>query len=76
MAPLTVRCNAVSPGFLVGGMGGTTADDLDAIMGSQIPLGLSGTPADIAAVVCFLLSDEARYITGETIDVDGGLYPD
>ena len=76
LAPLGIRCNAVSPGYLGGGMAGSTASDLDAIMRPQIPLGRAATAQDVAGVVSFLLSGAAHYITGETIDVDGGWIPD
>ena len=41
---------------------------------AQIPLGRPGTPADVAAAVCFLASDEASYITGQVLHVNGGMY--
>jgi 3-oxoacyl-[acyl-carrier protein] reductase len=43
-------------------------------MTSQIPLGRAGTDQDIAAAVAFLASDDAAYITGHTLDVNGGMY--
>lgn len=76
LAPLGVRCNGVSPGYIGTGMGGTTSAGLDAIMRPQIPLGRAADADEVAAAVMFLLSDEARYITGEIIDVDGGWHPD
>ena len=68
-----VRVNAVSPGLVR-----TTAtrpiwkDDAGAAAGSNLPLGRLTEADDIAAAVCFLLSDDARQITGITLDVDGG----
>lgn len=76
LAPLGIRCNGVSPGYVGLGMGGTTAGELNDVMVRQIPIGRSATPDDIAAVVSFLISREAAYITGEVVDVDGGWYPD
>ena len=68
-----VTCNAVAPGFITTDM----TDELpqairDAVI-QKIPLGTFGETADIAAVVAFLASAEARYITGQVIAVDGGM---
>jgi 3-oxoacyl-[acyl-carrier protein] reductase len=43
-------------------------------LATQIPIGRFGTPADVAAAVCFLASDEAAYITGQVMSVNGGMY--
>jgi 3-oxoacyl-[acyl-carrier protein] reductase len=73
LAPRGVRVNAVSPGLVR-----TTAtrpiwqSDMGAAAGSALPLGRLTEADDIAAAVCFLLSEEARQITGITLDVDGG----
>ena len=68
-----ITCNAVAPGFIETDM--TT--DLPAEMKESVvktaPLGRLGTPADIAGVVLFFASDDAGYITGQTLVVDGGL---
>lgn len=69
-----VRCNAVAPGII------DTAF-LDGVPGirdraSSIPLGRIGRPAEVASVVSFLLSDAASYLTGEIVDVNGGLVMD
>lgn len=67
-----IRCNAVSPGFIETDM---TADLPDAARdGLNIPLGRMGTPADVAAVVAFLLGPDAAYMTGQVLHVDGGLW--
>lgn len=66
-----IRVNAVSPGFIDTEMlklNGKTEE----YYCSAIPLGFLGKPTDIANIVCFLLSDEARYITGQIIEVNGG----
>ena len=72
--PQKINCNAVSPGFI----------DTDALKGfpnyesireevlRRTPSGKLGTPEDAAAVVCFLCTPEARWVTGQTIIVDGG----
>jgi 3-oxoacyl-[acyl-carrier protein] reductase len=73
LAPRGVRVNAVSPGLVR-----TTATrpvwkaDMGAAAGAALPLGRLTEAEDIAAAVCFLLSDDARQITGITLDVDGG----
>ena len=68
-----ITCNAVAPGFVVTEL----TKDLPAALTDQIkaatPLGRFGTPEEIAATVTFLASDEASYITGQVLAVDGGL---
>jgi NAD(P)-dependent dehydrogenase (short-subunit alcohol dehydrogenase family) len=66
LAP-AVRVNAVAPGVIA-----TERNEEAASLGSETPLGRAGTPAEVAAVVAFLLSDEAAYITGDSVIVDGG----
>ena len=66
-----INVNAVSPGFIDTEM--TKDFNYDV---STVPLGRLGTPADVAKVVRFLTSEDAKYITGEIIDVDGGIFPD
>jgi 3-oxoacyl-[acyl-carrier protein] reductase len=64
----------VSPGFIETDMtAAMTSDQRDAML-KNIPLGTIGTPQDVANAVCFLLSDESRYVTGHTLSVNGGLY--
>jgi NAD(P)-dependent dehydrogenase (short-subunit alcohol dehydrogenase family) len=72
-----IRANCVGPGYIEAGLGlttvhGHTADYVERMV-KAIPLGRAGTAEDVADVVAFLLSDKARYVTGETIHVAGGL---
>jgi NAD(P)-dependent dehydrogenase (short-subunit alcohol dehydrogenase family) len=76
LAPRGIRCNAVAPGFVAAGMTAATSGKLEATTVAQVPLGRAATADDVAAAVAFLVSDDAQYITGETIDVDGGWCPD
>jgi NAD(P)-dependent dehydrogenase (short-subunit alcohol dehydrogenase family) len=72
-----IRANCVGPGYIEAGLGLTTVhghtEDYVQRMVKAIPLGRAGTAADVADVVVFLLSDKARYVSGETINVAGGL---
>src|SRR5690625_494549 len=73
LASRNVLVNAIAPGCIQPAMTDVLTDDQkDAIL-SQVPLEKLGEPEDIANVVCFLASDEAKYITGQTIHVDGGM---
>lgn len=73
LASRGVRCNAIAPGFIRTDMTAELGEDTVAQLKSQIALGELGEPEDIAGVVRFLASDEARYITGQVITVDGGM---
>ena len=68
-----IRVNAVAPGFIQTAMTDVLSDDIKEQMKSQIPLGAFGSVQDIANAVVFLASDEAKYITGQTLHVDGGM---
>ncbi len=72
LAPEGIRCNGLSPGLVGTAMGGSIDDATKRRMVEQIPLGRPATPDHIATVVAFLLSEQAAYITGEIVDVDGG----
>jgi NAD(P)-dependent dehydrogenase (short-subunit alcohol dehydrogenase family) len=72
LAPEGIRCNGLSPGLVGTAMGGSIDDATKRRMIEQIPLGRPATPDHIATVVAFLLSEQAAYITGEIVDVDGG----
>lgn len=69
-----IRSNCVAPGFIQTDMTDKLPEDQKAALTSQIPLGAIGTPRDVANAVLFLLSDLSKYITGQTINVNGGLY--
>lgn len=68
-----ITVNAVAPGFIQTAMTDVLSDEIKKQMLSQIPLGCFGEVEDIANTVLFLVSDEAKYITGQTIHVDGGM---
>lgn len=72
-APRGVRCNAVAPGYIQTAMTEKLSEQTRQMMLSLIPLGGFGEAEDVAKAVCFLASDEARYITGQVLHVDGGM---
>ena len=74
LASRTITVNAVAPGYIETAMTAVLTEAQRAAMTSQIPLGRAGTDRDIAAAVAFLASEEASYITGHTLDVNGGMY--
>lgn len=71
--PRGVRVNAIAPGFIRTPMTDVLSDEVKAAMLSSIPLNEFGNPEDIANTVAFLASDEAKYITGQVISVNGGM---
>ncbi|UQD51677.1 beta-ketoacyl-ACP reductase [Bacillus methanolicus] len=73
LASRGITVNAVAPGFITTDMTDKLADDIKAEMLKQIPLAKLGEPSDVAKVVAFLASDDSRYITGQTLHVDGGM---
>ena len=72
-APRGVRCNAVAPGFIQTAMTDKLPEKIKEEFNKLIPLGHFGQPEDIAKTVNFLASEEASYITGQVICVDGGI---
>jgi len=74
LASRNVRCNAVTPGFIDTDMTSALPDGVKEKMMEGIPLGRLGTAEDVARAVCFLASDEAAYVTGEVLKVNGGMY--
>jgi 3-oxoacyl-[acyl-carrier protein] reductase len=69
-----ITVNVVAPGFIDTDMTRALSEEQRAGLSTQIPLGRLGLPADIAAAVAFLASPEAAYITGETLNVNGGMH--
>ena len=74
MASRNITVNAVAPGFIETDMTSVLNDDIRKLTLDRIPLKRFGTPEDIAEAVRFLASDAAGYITGHTLDVNGGMY--
>ena len=68
-----ITANAIAPGFIDTGMTQKLAEDWKQELKSYIPLGYFGSPRDIAEAVAFLASEEAGYITGQVLGVDGGM---
>ena len=73
VASRSITCNAVAPGFIETPMTSGLADDLKQTALKLIPLGRIGTPEDVANAVAFLASEEASYITGHVLNVNGGM---
>jgi 3-oxoacyl-[acyl-carrier protein] reductase len=69
-----VTVNAVAPGFIATPMTDVLPDKVKEDLKARIPLGRMGSTRDVAAAIVFLASDEAAYITGHVLDVNGGLY--
>ena len=68
-----ITCNAVAPGLIHSKMTEVLPEDVKQNYLSNIALGRFGTPEDVADVVAFLASDDSKYVTGQVIDIDGGL---
>jgi 3-oxoacyl-[acyl-carrier protein] reductase len=73
LAPRGVRANVVAPGFIATEMTDALSEAVRTAAAATIALGRFGTPEDVAACVAFLASDDAVYLTGQTIAVDGGM---
>lgn len=74
VASRSVTVNVVAPGLIDTDMTRAIRGDAQQDWAAQIPMGRPGTPAEVAAAVCFLASDEASYITGQVLAVNGGMY--
>ena len=73
-AKKNITINCVSPGFIVSDMTLNIAEKVKIYLTSRIPMGKLGSGEDVSNCVAFLSSDSASYITGETINVNGGMY--
>jgi len=73
LAPLGIRVNVVAPGYIDTDMTRAIPPALDAKYRESIPLGRIGQPEDVANVITWLASDQASYVTGQVIGVDGGM---
>jgi 3-oxoacyl-[acyl-carrier protein] reductase len=74
MASRSITVNAVAPGFIETPMTDVLGDKVKEELKARIPLGRMGSARDVAAAIVFLASDEAAYITGHVLDVNGGMY--
>jgi len=74
LASRGITCNAVAPGFIDTAMTRSLPEEVKENLYAQIPMGKLGTSEDVAAAVRFLASDEAGYVTGQVIHVNGGMY--
>jgi 3-oxoacyl-[acyl-carrier protein] reductase len=73
VAPYGVRVNAVAPGLITTDMTAGLEENYRKRLTDGIPAGRFGTPGEVARAVVFLLSEESRYITGQVLQIDGGL---
>lgn len=73
LATRGITANCIAPGFIKTAMTDALSDDVRAQLLKEVPMGRLGTAEDIANVCTFLASDEAAYITGQTINVNGGM---
>jgi len=74
LAGRNITVNCVAPGYIVTDMTDGLTEDVQEALKAQIPLGILGTPEDVAAAVAFLASSGGSYITGQTLHVNGGMY--
>ena len=73
VASRNITVNAVAPGFIQTAMTEALTEQQKEMIGQRIPVGRMGRPAEIAAAVAYLASEEAAYVTGETIHINGGM---
>lgn len=73
-ASRNVTCNAIAPGFIETAMTQALSEKVREELANQIPMGRLGTPDDVAEGVLFLVSEAANYLTGQVININGGMY--
>ena len=68
-----IRANAIAPGFIITDMTAKLSDEVKTEWAKKIPLRRGGTPEDVANIALFLASDMSSYVSGQVIQVDGGM---
>jgi len=74
VASRNITVNAVAPGYIVTEMTEAMTEEAQAKIKSEIPMAMLGTPEDVAGAVAYLVSEDGRYVTGQTLHVNGGMY--
>ena len=74
LASRGITVNCIAPGYITTDMTDSLGEDVQVALKEQIPLGVLGTPEDVAAAAAFLASNDSAYITGQTLHVNGGMY--
>jgi len=74
VASRNITVNGVAPGYIVTEMTDAMGEDAQAKIKSEIPMASLGTPEDVAGAVAYLVSEDGRYVTGQTLHVNGGMY--
>jgi 3-oxoacyl-[acyl-carrier protein] reductase len=74
LASRNITVNSVAPGYIITDMTDALSEDVQAQMKKEIPLGSLGTPEDVAGAVAFLVGEDGRYLTGQPLHVNGGMY--